>query len=631
MSSENEGDMFRMLVSSDIHLGYAEKDPVKGDDSFKSFDELLRIGVEQEVDMVLLGGDLFHENKPSRRAEIKCLQILRNNVLGDRPVEIEYMSDPLVDFSHCNSKSVNYESSDINIALPVFSIHGNHDDPSGLGSTSCLDLIHEAGLVNYFGKITDLKHIKVRPLLLRKGAVKVALYGLSHVKDERLHRLFRDNQVEFMRPEEEPDSWCNILVLHQNRAKRSPTNYIPDSFIPPFFHLVIWGHEHDCRIQPEATDQPFFISQPGSPVATSLCEGEAIPKHVGVLNIRADNKFKMDPIPLKSVRPFIFKTISVTDLPRVDFSMLDTKKLADKIETELKFEVEEMMNQAELLLTGHPDQGTRPLLRLRVEYTEEAHQLSAARFGNNFLETVCNPTDILLFKKKPVERKVAADNFDAKAMGQLVEENNVTMEDLVDEYFRTQTEVKNQLTVLNVKEVGKAVKTFIDKDDKDALRYIIDQSLEATYLSLMDKEDALEILDRMGKVEGEMEEEEEEAVETRGNNGRDDLFSSGEEADLTPPPAKPGRGRGRGRARGRTREPSGGARGGRGAASTTTTTRTRRQTPETRNPATSTQSTLFQSFARGNSRSVAAPSQTQTRVPNSQRGNKKQVFDSDSD
>ena len=340
------------------------------------------------------------------------------------------------------------------------------------------------------------------------------------------------------------------------------------------------------------------------------------------------------------MRPLIFKTISVTDMSkeRVDLGDQDPKRLLQAIETELKYEVEEMMAQAELLLTGHPDQGTRPLLRLRVEYTEENQQLSAARFGNNFLETVCNPTDILLFKKKPVERKVAADNFDAKAMGQLVEENNVTMEDLVDEYFKTQTELKNQLTVLNVKEVGKAVKTFIDKDDKDALRIVIDQGLEATYLSLMDKEDALDILDRMGKGDAELEEEE-EVVEPRRltGTGRDDLYSSGEEADPSPPPAKPGRGRGRGRARGRTREPSGPARGGRGGAanstSNTTSSRTRRQTPETRNPAsaTSTQSTLFQSFARGPSRSAAAPSQTQTRVPGSQRGNKKQVFDSDSE
>ena len=45
--------------------------------------------------------------------------------------------------------------------------------------------------------MTDLKHIKVRPILMRKGGVKLAIYGLSHVKDERLHRLLRENKVIF--------------------------------------------------------------------------------------------------------------------------------------------------------------------------------------------------------------------------------------------------------------------------------------------------------------------------------------------------------------------------------------------------------------------------------------------------
>ena len=96
----------------------------------------------------------------------------------------------------------------------------------------------------------------------------MALYGLSHVKDERLHRLFRENKVEFELPVAEEGrcdlnfeqvmivirnsffcnrEWFHILVLHQNRAKRGPTSFIPESFIPDFFHLVIWGHEHDCR------------------------------------------------------------------------------------------------------------------------------------------------------------------------------------------------------------------------------------------------------------------------------------------------------------------------------------------------------------------------------------------------
>lgn len=43
--------------------------------------------------------------------------------------------------------------------------------------------------------------------------------------------------------------------------------------------LVIWGHEHDCRIVPEPVgDRLYWISQPGSSVATSLSEGEALEK-----------------------------------------------------------------------------------------------------------------------------------------------------------------------------------------------------------------------------------------------------------------------------------------------------------------------------------------------------------------
>jgi len=40
----------------------------------------------------------------------------------------------------------------INISLPVFIIHGNHDDPSGDGLYSALDILSTSGLINYFGK-----------------------------------------------------------------------------------------------------------------------------------------------------------------------------------------------------------------------------------------------------------------------------------------------------------------------------------------------------------------------------------------------------------------------------------------------------------------------------------------------
>ena len=129
---------------------------------------------------------------------------------------------------------------------------------------------------------------------------------MSSVKDERLHRLFRENRVKMLKPEEETDTWFNLLVLHQNRNKHatSSTNYIPEHFIDGMFDLVLWGHEHECRLTPEkrffSEDKELFITQPGSSVATSLCEAEAVEKKVGILTIHG-KQFKMDEFPLKTV------------------------------------------------------------------------------------------------------------------------------------------------------------------------------------------------------------------------------------------------------------------------------------------------------------------------------------------
>lgn len=66
---------------------------------------------------------------------------------------------------------------------------------TGHKQLSSLDILSTTGLVNYFGKWTDLTEVKISPILLRKGQSKLALYGLSHIKDERLSRLFRDGKV----------------------------------------------------------------------------------------------------------------------------------------------------------------------------------------------------------------------------------------------------------------------------------------------------------------------------------------------------------------------------------------------------------------------------------------------------
>ena len=247
-TSQQDEDTLRILLATDIHLGYAEKHPIKKDDSFTTFEEILQIAREKKVDMLLLGGDLFHDNKPSRNAEMKCIELLRNHVMGDSPVSLELLSDPEVNFKHCKRKEPNYEDANINICLPVFSIHGNHDDPSGLGGHSCMDLLHSTGLLNYFGRADNLDgDLEICPLLFKKGTAKLALYGLSSIKDERLHRMFQSKKVIMKQAAVDTDSYFNLFVLHQNRVKHGAKNYIPEHFIDGIIDLAFWGHEHECR------------------------------------------------------------------------------------------------------------------------------------------------------------------------------------------------------------------------------------------------------------------------------------------------------------------------------------------------------------------------------------------------
>jgi hypothetical protein len=45
------------------------------------------------------------------------------------------------------------------------------------------------------------------------------LYGLGHIKDERLNLAFESKSIKFKRPLQHTDQWFNILVLHQNKYK----------------------------------------------------------------------------------------------------------------------------------------------------------------------------------------------------------------------------------------------------------------------------------------------------------------------------------------------------------------------------------------------------------------------------
>jgi double-strand break repair protein MRE11 len=215
-----EASTIKILIATDNHLGmttnslifrlgYMEKDALRGRDSLTTFEEILKIAKTNQVDFILLGGtkpslscipgDLFHDNKPSRACLYSTMALFREYCWGDRACPLEMLSDPSAMLAGQRISTVNYLDPNINVSLfhnlqvstPVFTIHGNHDDPTGDGRYSAVDLLAVAGFVNYYGKVGNVDDITLSPILLKKGDTKLALYGLGNVRDERLNRTFR--------------------------------------------------------------------------------------------------------------------------------------------------------------------------------------------------------------------------------------------------------------------------------------------------------------------------------------------------------------------------------------------------------------------------------------------------------
>ena len=94
-------DVLRVLLCTDTHVGCHERNPIRKDDSANVFHEIMglarKVGLgargeglepwrlsqtahhtaettQYDVDFILHGGDLFHENKPSRRTLMKTMK-----------------------------------------------------------------------------------------------------------------------------------------------------------------------------------------------------------------------------------------------------------------------------------------------------------------------------------------------------------------------------------------------------------------------------------------------------------------------------------------------------------------------------------------------------------------------------
>ena len=351
-----------------------------------------------------------------------------------------------------------------------------------------MDILSSTGLINYFGKWRDLSEVEISPIVLKKNNTQLALYGLSHIHDARLTRLFRDHKVKIHKPEIPDDDIFNLMVLHQNRADRGRFNYLPEDKLPGFLDLVLWGHEHDCRIEPESNGRTkTWITQPGSSVATSLSEGESIEKKVGILEIHR-KEFKMVAVKLKTVRPFIFRSINIDEF--VDDLRLDEGDTRSKVEKFYCQNIAEMIQESKGRLSGHNKQPTVPLIRLRVLYTDENHIINLPRFGQKFDQQIANPESVLSFKKNiRRERNQGNNKLDEIAFKSAFDKKTQqdSVEDVVESYFSEIENKNDKLKLFGLKSLSEVCRLLAYNDDDDAASKIISKHFDKAFAFMTEK------------------------------------------------------------------------------------------------------------------------------------------------
>lgn len=387
----------RILITSDNHLGYKEASPELCEDSYRTFEEILRTASSERVDLILQGGDLFHDNRPSRNCLNRAVGLLKRYCIGSERSGLRACP------------SLNSADRNINVSIPVVAIHGNHDDPSGINMVSPIDILHSSGLVNYIGKSENVDRIDVHPLLI-EGDCRVAIYGLGHVKDRRLYRTFLEGRVTFHKPRDH-GRWFNILVVHQNRVPREK-EHLPESFIDEFFDLVIYGHEHESMVVKDR----FLTLQPGSTVRTSLCEMESRDKYVYILNLCGSPV--LEHVRLKTLRLFRLCSMKVEDensaedraRQRIEEMVEETRRdhLVKREEinrTIIDVDAERFrcgeFKVVERRAESHSGdvEMLSPLIRLRIEAGRNV-VLNKHRLAAQFKDVVANPAEMLSVSRR---------------------------------------------------------------------------------------------------------------------------------------------------------------------------------------------------------------------------------------
>ena len=206
---------------ADAHLGAFSKNPVLRDLNLQAFEKAMRICIEENVDFIIIAGDLFHNPIPDMNVVQRAVRIMKNVV--DKGIRI-------------------------------YTVYGSHD--FSLGNTSLMDVLASTGLFRKVVNLTNSENgIRPQEIIDETGVKLVGLSGLSSSQEvhyfEALDRQYLENI-----------SNPKIFVFHTTIEELKPQyiadkHAVPKSLLPKGFDYYAGGHLHE-RIESRVGNAPLI-------------------------------------------------------------------------------------------------------------------------------------------------------------------------------------------------------------------------------------------------------------------------------------------------------------------------------------------------------------------------------------
>ncbi len=239
----------RFLHTSDWHVGRTIRNRSRIEEHQAVFAEIIDIAKHEQVDAVLITGDVFHERRPPLEAE-------------------ELVAQTLADLARAQ--------------IPSVMIPGNHDDPYRLRTLKPLgDLVQVHVVTDFNGDVSSL----VVPIHSRDGkekalvgclpylsphSVLTAAEGVGASEDVRL-ATYQSKVQDYFRALEEAmkrqdRNAVTIVLAHAHLAEcefgggewRSSVYPVSARFLPAHVQYVALGHMHKPQVIPGASAQARY-------------------------------------------------------------------------------------------------------------------------------------------------------------------------------------------------------------------------------------------------------------------------------------------------------------------------------------------------------------------------------------